>query len=776
MKNIRFTASITKRHIVTFLTILFIVVIGKFSFYLYDLNRLIDGMFPFYQGLSSGIYARALELQPGLILSLEDLESELKLLQYRKRSTIDTSGSYMHTGNEITIYTRAFTFEKGIVGQKKIRVSFADKHVASIVDLSSGKFLKKIYIEPLRIGQLSASDVKQNESISIHEVPQLLIRTIIAVEDQNFYKHHGADFGAVLRAMWVNFQKGSVAQGGSTITQQLARHLFFSREQSVQRKIDETILAFILELRLSKHDILEAYINEVYLGQDGNRPIKGFSTAGEYYFGRNIRDLDLNEIALLVGMLKGPSYFNPIRYPQRTQRRRNLVLNIMAQQQLISYYQAHTAIDKVVSIDEPQAKIKFPAFLDLARRHYNKYCKTIQIDVKKAQEPNVRVFTTCDPIIQLKVEEGISEGFKKIEKRQNMRTDALEIGVVVVSTNSCNVLAVVGGKSFRFDGFNRAVDVKRPIGSLIKPAYFLAALEQAEVYNLMTPLDNSPLNLYLGPGRNWAPKNYSPVQQGEVPLYKALSHSYNTASVRLGVALGVEHCLDFINKLGFEQEIQPYPAVLLGSVSMSPLEVAGIYHTLASGGQYAPIRIISSVYDREQTLINHFPVNRERRFNQDAVYLVNIILQKVVSEGTIGERIQRRTKNLHVAGKTGTTDDLRDNWFAGFSGDKLAVVWVGKDEYEPAALTGAQGAFIIWDEVMTRISHIPFAPEMPHNIKWVKIDPYTGFKIEEQDCEVAHSIPYISDFAPNQSITCQEAKQHGSDKRPFNQWLKRILN
>lgn len=757
------------------------VAVFKFSFYLYGINKLIDGAFPLYQGAPSNIYARPLEIRPGAPLAPADLEWELKLLRYRKRPVIDTPGSYIRRGDDFTIYTRAFKFEKArpdlsIVEPKRVRVSFAQKQVASIIDLSSEEYLNQVGLEPLKIGRLSNSDVRQHEFASIHMIPQLLIKSIIAVEDQNFYKHRGADFRAVLRAIWVNLKKGYVAQGGSTITQQLARHLFFSREQTIERKIDETITALILELRLSKAEIMEAYINEVYLGQDGKQPIRGFSAAGEYYFGKSISDLDLNEIALLVGMLKGPSYYNPIRYPQRAKRRRNLVLQIMSRQQLVSYQQAKAAVDEDVWLYAPQEKIKFPAFVDLARRHYKKYYHADQTDPTSGNKQDIRIMTTCDPIIQLKVEAGIREGFRKIEKRHNISLETLETGVVVISLTSNQVLAVVGGRDFRFDGFNRAMDARRPIGSLIKPAYFLAALEQPEFFNLMTRLDNSPLDLELAPGHHWTPKNYSEGHQGEVPLYKALSQSYNIASVRLGVALGLDHCIDFINKLGFKRRLQPYPAILLGSMSMSPLEVAEIYQTFALGGRHAPICVISKLHVGDQNVTRTMQATRERRFNRDAVYLLNIILQKAVSEGTINTRVRTRTKNLHAAGKTGTTDDLRDNWFAGFSGDKLTVVWVGKDKYEPAMLTGAQGAFVIWDEIMARIAHIPFAPKMSSNIEWVEIDPHTGFKIDEHDCEVAQSVPYISGFTPDQTITCQEAKQSSRDTRPFNQWLKGVLN
>ncbi len=781
MKSATLSKQTVKLFIITCLTLFFLVGIGKFAFYLYGLNGLIDGMFPLapvnHTGLS-GIYARPLEIKPGLHLSPDDLALELSLLNYRKRSFPDTPGSYLNTANAVTIYSRSIIVNQTRVNPKKIRVSFDSNRVASIVDMASGEPLSKLPLEPLRLDLLNSSAHTPTAFIPLSEVPDLLIKTLIAVEDQQFYTHHGADFNAVLRALWVNFRKGYVAQGGSTLTQQLARHLFFSRKQTVQRKLDETLTAILLELKQSKQDILEAYINTVYLGQDGSHPIKGFNAAGEFYFGRSARDLNLNEIATLVGMLKGPSHYNPARFPERATKRRNLVLKLLAQQKLIPHDLARATRNEKITLYEPQKHLTFPACVDLTRRHYNQHESTTITKHKQT----VRVYTTIDPIVQMKVEEGVREGFKKIETNHAMKTDDLETGVVVVSVGDCNVLSVVGGKAFRFDGFNRAIDIRRPIGSLVKPAYYLAALEKPETYHLMTLLDNAPFTLDLGTEGTWTPRNFSSTNQGKVPLFEALSQSYNIASVRLGLSLGLENCIAAINKLGFEKPIKQYPAILLGSLSMSPFEVAELYHTLASGGRFAPIHVIDNVYSsnlnsngRFQTDTKQFYKKKESRFSEDSIYLLNTILQKAVSEGTVGDRFQQSTAHLQAAGKTGTTDDFRDNWFAGFSGDKLVVVWVGKDDYDPTDLTGAQGAFILWDEIMSRISHTPFAPEKPKTIQWVDIDPQTGFKIEEDECEAALCLPYITGFQPKQTIPCQEAKQFIKDNPPFQHWLQGVF-
>jgi len=744
--------------------------LGRCVSYLFSFGILIDNQFPADRGLPSGIYARPLELHRGTSILAPDLELELKLLQYRKRDTIDTSGSFTRTGDHFTLFTRAFQLENVKIHPQKIGVTIEKSQIKSLINLSTGKSLNRIRLEPLRLGSLFPLKHVYQEFIKLEEVPPLLTRTLIAVEDQNFYTHNGIDFRAIMRAMLSNIRKGHISQGGSTITQQLARHLFFSREQTIRRKIDETIMAAILEFSFSKREILEAYINEVYLGQDGKRPIKGFSEGSTHYFGRDIRDLNFKEIALLVGMLKGPSYYNPISSPERAARRRNIVLEVMARQQLISYYQAEQASIEPIDIHEKETLIQFPAFVDLVRRRFFSLYPEKKIADSKWRDQGLRVFTTCDPIIQLKAEKSVTTGLDSVEAQHRLKKGGLETGAVVVSVKECNVLAVVGGRDPRFEGFNRAIDAKRPIGSLIKPAYFLAALEQPEFYNLMTLLDNSVLLMDQGNGRKWAPRNYGSGSSGKVPLYRALSQSFNTASVRLGMALGLDNCMGSVRKLGFEGEMLQYPAVLLGSVSMSPVEVAGMYHTIAAGGLNSPLRLIRSIYDTDCKLIDNFPLTSQRNFNQAPVFLLNVILQKAVTEGTIGKK-NRQTQHLDAAGKTGTSDDFRDSWFAGFTGDKLAVVWVGKDDFGSGTLSGSEGAFKIWDEIMSDISQIPLRLRIPQDIELVNIDPKTGFKIEEQDCETAMRIPYISGFVPKTTITCQDAKQYDKHQRPFKKWF-----
>jgi penicillin-binding protein 1B len=770
MKRIKLFPESIRQRCILILSLFVLAGLGKLSFLLHGVNSHIANTFPRSTGSRCVVFARGLTLQSGDVFSPDDLEQELQLLQFRKRSVTDYLNSYKREGDQFTLFSPDIEFAGDNEAARLVHITFVGQHVGKIVDLSSGKSRNAIQLKPLRLGTLSQTENAKRQFLSLGKVPDFLKKAIIAVEDQSFASHHGVDFKAILRALYANIHKGAIVQGGSTITQQLARHLFFTREQTVTRKINETLAAFVLESRLSKDEILEAYINEVYLGQDGNQAIKGFSAAAQHYFGRTVPELEIGELALLVGMLKGPSFYNPRKYPDRTKSRRDLVLRMMEQEGMVSFSHAQTASRKEIILYESQKKMEFPAFIDLVRSDFSELYKKNSMGASE----DIYVFSSFDPLVQLKVEEGVVAGFKRIEERHKTNITNLEVGVVVVSLKDSKVISVVGGRNFRFDGFNRAIDARRPIGSLIKPVYFLAALEQPERFNVMTELDNSSISIELGDGVQWAPSNYSSGNSGKVPLYKALAHSYNTASVRLGLEMGIEHCLSYLAKFGFEEDIQSFPSVLLGAISMSPVEVAGIYNTLGAAGLYRPLRSITSIYDRNLEKMFEYADPAEQRFDKGSTYLLNTILQKAVSEGTVGSRKIMATKGLQAAGKTGTTDDLRDSWFAGFTGDTLVVVWMGKDRFETAGLTGGQGAFIVWDEIMGRISHSPFKPEVPDNVTWLKVDSFTGSLIEEQDCETVLDAPYITDFVPTRSVTCQESKYIGQHKDSFNQWLQNM--
>jgi penicillin-binding protein 1B len=386
-----------------------------------------------------------------------------------------------------------------------------------------------------------------------------------------------------------------------------------------------------------------------------------------------------------VGMIKGPTYYDPRRNPDNCLERRNLVLKTMVAHNLIgdtifSQSAASPLIEKFV---QTTGFNRFPAFLDLVRQQLADEYK--EQDLKS---DGLQILTTLDPRVQYQVEQSLKENIATLEKLPNC--DNLEGAVTVTSRETGEVLAIAGGKTPVDHGFNRALFAKRPIGSLIKPAVYLTALETD--LTLASPIEDSAITLADATGTLWSPENYDKKEHGRIPLYAGLANSYNLATVRLGMDIGLEKIIGTLQALGYREKIHPYPSLLLGAVDMSPLEVNQMYQTIGSGGFYTSLRAINSVMAADHSLLNRYGLAVEQRFSPETNYLLTHALQRVITDGT-GKSLSRLFPRDHfAAGKTGTSNELRDSWFAGFTGDHLAVVWLGRDDNKPSALTGSTGS------------------------------------------------------------------------------------
>lgn len=403
-----------------------------------------------------------------------------------------------------------------------------------------------------------------------------------------------------------------------------------------------------------------------------------------------------------------------------------------------------------VSPDPPSGNTRFPAFMDFVKRSLLK-----EYNEKDLRTEGLGIFTFLDPQIQLTAEQAIVKKLDAIEKKHGFSKGGLETAAIITSTGGSEILALIGSRKPESRGFNRALDARRSIGSLIKPAVYLTALQSPEDYTLISPLDDSKLS--IKDRKNvWTPQNYDMQYHGIVPLYQALAHSYNVATVRLGMNLGLEKVFDTLQKLGLEQKFDPYPSALLGTMSMSVLEVAQMYQTLASGGFYSPARAIQAVYKPDGTPLQRYPLTVSGNFDPGAVYLLNKALQAVAVEGTARSLKDLMPQNLGIAGKTGTTDDLRDSWFAGFTGNHLAVVWLGRDDNKTCSLTGSSGALQVWAEIMSRILNTPLKFMSPGNVKWFTVDPESGF-LRDEFCPDTVSIPFIIGSEPKEYLPCSQA-------------------
>lgn len=699
--------------------------------------------------LPAKVYARALDLYSGRRLSVREMKAELALLGYHETAQAKDPGTYRWLGDSLELMTRAFAFGDGRQEPLAVRVVFAGSQVHGLYQRSDGQEFDLLRLDPPLIGGIYPGKNEDRVLVRLEQVPQHVIDALLAVEDRRFYSHIGIDPRGILRAV-IATASGEGLQGGSTLTQQLVKNFYLSAERTLRRKVTEMIMAVLLEVHYSKEEILETYLNEVYLGQDGNRAIHGFGLASGFFFDQPLERLDIEKGALLVGMLKGPSQYSPRSQPQRALERRNLVLGLMAETGSLTPAQLKSLQAKPLGVVSrpPRGTSPYPAFLQLVHRQLQRDYRDQDL-----RSEGLQIFTTLDPQVQRAAEEALGQRLTRLEKARGMKTGLLQGALLVTSTQNAEVQAVVGGRDPRFEGFNRALDALRPIGSLIKPVIYLTALQQPQRYTLVTRLDDSPLVLKQAGTKDWAPKNYDKQFYGEVPLSTALAQSYNVATARLGLELGISRVMGTLHRLGVERELPEFASSLLGANELSPFEVTQLYQTLASGGFGTPLSAIREVISADGEPLQRYPLKVEQQSEAAPVYLLTRVMQQAVSEGTGRGLVEWIPSEVQVAGKTGTTDDYRDSWFAGFTGDRLAVVWVGRDDNEPTGLSGATGAMSVWGEMMAGLNPEPLQLPEPESIEWVWIDAATGLR-SAQECQGAVELPFIAGSAPTESISC----------------------
>lgn len=658
--------------------------------------------------LPARVWARPLELYAGRRLSPDQFESELKRLNYRDVESPRTQGQYQRLGDRFQVRTRPFRFWDGAEPERHLTVTFADGQVEALTDADGGPDPALVRLDAMLIASIYPTHNEDRILVRHKDLPDLLVKTLMAVEDRNFYRHIGVDPKGILRAAVSNLQAGAVVEGASTLTQQLVKNFYLNADRTFERKINEAYMAFLLELRYGKDEILEAYANEIYLGQDGSRAIHGFGLASQFFFNLPLEELDAAKTALLVGMVQAPSSLDPRRNPEAAERRRNLVLDLMVRDGVISEAEATKAKRTPLGIQDGGGRPAghYPDFISLVRRQLQRDYRDEDL-----RSEGLNIFTTLDPLVQRAVERALPKRLAELEKQRGMKTGTLEAAAVVTSVEQGEVLAVAGGREPGYAGFNRALDSVRSIGSLVKPPIYLLALSQPERYTLTTSLSDRPVSLPDG-NKRWEPKNYDRRVHGSVQLHSALARSLNLSTVNLGLSLGVKNVVETLYKMGAQRRIRVVPSVLLGAVSMSPLEVAQVYQTIAASGYRAPLRGIREVVDAQGRPLNRYPLAIEAVVDPRAAYLTTWAMQRVVTDGTAKWLGDQLPKGMTMAGKTGTTDEKRDSWYAGFSGDKVAVVWVGRDDYKPMGLTGGTGALRVWGDFMLALDNEPL-PEFP---------------------------------------------------------------
>lgn len=671
--------------------------------------------------LPAAVYGRMVNLEPDMQISKNEMVRLLNATQYRQVSAMTRPGEYTVQANSIEMIRRPFDFPDSKEGQVRARLTFDGDHLETIENMENNRQFGFFRLDPRLITMLQSANGEQRLFVKRSGFPDLLVDTLLATEDRHFYEHDGISLYSIGRAVLANLTAGRTVQGASTLTQQLVKNLFLSSERSYWRKANEAYMALIVDARYSKDRILELYMNEVYLGQSGDNEIRGFPLASLYYFGRPVEELSLDQQSLLVGMVKGASIYNPWRNPKLALERRNLVLRLLQQQNVIDQELYDMLSARPLGVQPRGGVISpQPAFMQMVRQELQ-----AKLGDKVKDLSGVKIFTTFDSVAQDAAEKAATDGIPALKKQRKLPD--LETAMVVVDRFTGEVRAMVGGAEPQFAGYNRAMQARRSIGSLAKPATYLTALSLPNQYRLNTSIADAPITIRLPNGQTWSPQNDDRRFSGQVMLVDALTRSMNVPTVNLGMALGLPAITDTWVKLGApKDQLHPVPAMILGALNLTPIEVAQAFQTIASGGNRATLSALRSVIAEDGTVLYQSYPQAERAVPAQAAYMTLWTMQQVVQRGT-GRQLGAKYPGLHLAGKTGTTNNNVDTWFAGIDGGQVTITWVGRDNNQPTKLYGASGAMSIYQRYLANQTPTPLVLTAPEDVVDMGVDSNGNF-------------------------------------------------
>jgi penicillin-binding protein 1B len=641
------------------------------------------------------LYARPMVLASGVHADRDKVRHYLRALGYRETRGVSVGSGEYRLGSDLwTIGRRAFRAAGGMDPGGAVQVEIFGDQIATIYD-ARGRSLPSVMLEPLVIRTVGAEDgeVSDRVPVTLDEVPRTLVNAIVTVEDRRFFTHEGLDLRRIVGAMVANVRAGHVTQGASTITQQLARTLWLSSSRTLWRKIREAAMAVTLEARYPKREILEAYLNEVYLGQDGALAIRGVGRAAQFYFGKDVTQLDAAESALLAGIIRGPSLYSPFHDPEAARARRDLALREMHEQGVLTDAQYGAARREPLHL-------RRTAEPDVDTRYFADWV------LRDAPPGNgLAVFTTLDPELQARAHLAVVQGLRRIERAHPALKRAahpLQAALVALNPWTGEVLAMVGGRDYAQSQFDRATGARRQPGSAFKPVVAVAALAPlddsvnggAPQFTLATQVEDDPLNVQTPQGL-WHPVNYDGSFGGPVTLREALEHSLNVPFARVGLAVGAERIVDFARTLGIESPLQAVPSLALGASEVTLLELTRAYGVLAAYGYRTPSVHTLAVLDPSGEFVARATLSGAQVLSPAVAYLVTSGLEGVVEEGT-GRALRGLGVRGAVAAKSGTTSDYRDAWFVGYTRRLAVGVWVGFDDGTSVGLTGSAAALPIF--------------------------------------------------------------------------------
>ncbi len=695
------------------------------------------------------LYGRPTEIRPGDHPGNLRLAERLRRLSYRKVAGNPTAaGTWSEEPGRIRINTRDYRIEETPHNGGPVEIGIRDGRVASIAS-AAGAALDSVHLEPEEIGRILGPRMESRRIVPLSAIPQVLRQAVLAAEDARFRSHHGIDAVGVARAFLRNLRERRFAQGGSTITQQLAKNFFLSPKKTIGRKIREAELALAIELRYSKDTILEMYLNKIYFGQEGARGIYGIEEAAGFYFSKRAADLTLDEAATLAGVIRSPNRYSPFRAPAAASARRNTVLARMRQLGMIGEEEYRRASRAPIRTRARRAPANMAAYF----ADYIQRVTEDELGGEKLYRTGYRFYTTLDPVQQAAAEEAVAKGVAEIEKTALPAGEPLPGLTMSVDPATGEMTAMVGGRGYGETQFNRAADARRQPGSAFKPFVLLAAMERAARGNgkttLSTIVSGEPVTVPGATGP-WTPSNFESMRYGAITVREAVEQSVNTATVRLALDVGLPEVVKTARAAGITSPLSPVPSLALGSFEVSPVELAYAYATIASGGvRYDPFPLFSATTAGGE-ILTAAKVRWERALDPRAAYLTGYALEGVLDRGT-AKSAKAMGIYFPASGKTGTTDENRDSWFVGFTPDVVCAVWVGYDSGADTGLTGAAGALRIWARFLRALypasGPVPLRP--PEGIETAEIDPESGF-LSTTACPRTLREAYLSGTAPKE--------------------------
>jgi len=702
--------------------------------WLLGLDRIVQSRFDGRRfSVPSRVYAAPKVIYTGADWERLDLDGWLARTGYREQQEAGplVVGHYRKLPGRLRVHLRGFEHPELPEPDRRIEFRLDAGRVREMRD-DRGHPIDVVTLEPEQISAFYDEDREQRDLVVMAEVPDHLVQAIYAIEDRRFEEHNGVDLRRIVGALLANLRAGGIREGGSTLTQQLVKNFFLTPERTIRRKLTEAVMALIVEARYSKPQILEAYLNEIYMGRRGSTAIHGVGEASRFFYGKRVPDLSLEESALLAAVIQSPNAMSPHRHPERAKKRRDLVLDQMEEQGRISADEGERARARAlnlaaITLESGQDRY----FLDLLQRQLPEVYHEDLLAVE-----GLRIYSSLDTTLQRAATDQLKKGLAALEQQlpkpkvaKGAAVPALQGCLLALRPQTGEILALVGGRDYGTSQFNRCTQARRQAGSVFKPIVYAAALsrQSGPVVTLASFVPDEPIEVDT-PSGPWRPVNFDRQFRGPVTVREALEDSLNVPAARIGQAVGIRRVVEMARRLGVESPLPAVPSLALGSAEVSPLEIATVYATFANGGLRPTPRAFTGLLDGQGVAQEQSPLAGARRvLDAGTAYLTTSLLEGVVDRGT-GASIRSRGLRGPIAGKTGTTDDENDLWFVGFTPELVVVVWVGYDEPRKIGVPSSRGALPIWADYLAAVSggQIRGAFPRPREIERVEIDPMTG--------------------------------------------------